>query len=57
MNELKRLEIVTKVIEKRFKQPEAAGILCLSVKEVKRLVKQFRAHKRYKCINLIMSWL
>jgi len=32
MNELKRLEIVTKVIEKRLKLTEAADILCVSVR-------------------------
>jgi len=39
MNELKRLEIVIKVTKKRLSQTEA------SVKLLKRLVKQFRAHK------------
>jgi len=51
MNELKRLEIVTKVIEKRLKQTEAADILCVSVRQVKRLVKQFRAYKEIGLIS------
>jgi hypothetical protein len=41
MNELKQLEIVVKVIEKRLKQTEAADILCVSVRQVKRLVKGY----------------
>ena len=45
VNELKRLEIVTKVIEKRFKQVEAADILYISVRQMKRLVKKFRVDK------------
>jgi transposase len=51
MNELKRLAIVTKVIEKRLNQAEAADILCVSVRQVKQLVKQFRAHKEMGLIS------
>ena len=45
VNELKRLEIVMKVIERRFKQVEAADILDISIRQMKRLVKQFRIHR------------
>jgi hypothetical protein len=51
MNELKQLEIVIKVIEKRLKQAEAADILCVSVRQVKRSVKQFRVHKEMGLIS------
>ncbi len=33
---------MTKVIEKRLKQTEAADILNVSVRQIKRLVKQYR---------------
>ena len=45
VNELKRLEIVMKVIEKRLTQTEAADILDISVRQMKRLVKKFRVDK------------
>lgn len=51
MNELKRLEIVTKVIEKRLTQMEAAGIVGVSVRQLKRLVKQFRTHKELGLVS------
>ena len=51
INELKRLEIVTKVTEKRLLQTEAADILGVSVRQLKRLVKQFRAHKEVGLIS------
>ena len=35
VNELKRLEIVMKVIEKRLKQAEAADMLDISVRQMK----------------------
>ena len=46
INELKRLEIVIKVIEKRLIQTEAADILDVSVRQMKRLVKKFRVDKQ-----------
>ena len=45
INELKRLEIVIKVIEKRLIQTEAADILDVSVRQMKRLIKQFRIYR------------
>ena len=45
VNELKRLEIVINVIEKWLTQVEAAGILDVSLRQMKRLVKQFRIYR------------
>ena len=45
INELKRLEIVIKVIEKWLIQIEAADILDVNVMQMKRLVKQFRIYR------------
>lgn len=41
-NELKRLEIIQKVVEKRLKQREAALILDCSVRNIKLLVKRYK---------------
>lgn len=43
IKELSRLEIIDKVIQKRLKQAEAADILNLSVVQIKRLVKRYKA--------------
>ena len=40
--ELNRLEIIQKLGEKRMRQKEAAHILGLSVRQVKRLLKSYR---------------
>ena len=40
-----------KVTEKRLIQTEAADILGVSVRQLKRLVKQFRAHKEVGLIS------
>lgn len=42
MNELGRLEVVIKVVEKKLKQTEAADILNISLSQIKRLVKRYR---------------
>jgi len=42
INELSRLEIIIKVVEKKTKQSEAADILAISLSQVKRLVKRYR---------------
>jgi hypothetical protein len=51
MNELKRLEIVTKVIEKRLVHTEAADIVGVSARQLKRLVKQFKTHKELALVS------
>jgi transposase len=43
-NELSRLEIIQRVEEKRLKQKEAAEILGLTVRQVKRLLSKYRKH-------------
>lgn len=43
-NELSRLEIMQRVEEKRLKQKEAAEILGLTVRQVKRLLSKYREH-------------
>lgn len=42
INELSRLEVIIKVIEKRLKQSEAADILNVGIRQIKRLVKKYR---------------
>lgn len=42
--ELRRLEVIHKVLDKRIKQGYAAEILLLSVRQVKRIVKKVRIH-------------
>ena len=42
INELSRLEIIIKVVEKRLKQSEAADILNVGIRHIKRLVKKYR---------------
>ena len=42
INELSRLELIIKVVEKRLKQSEVAYILDISISQVKRLVKRYR---------------
>ena len=42
INELSRLEIIIKVVEKRLKQSEAADILNVGIRQIKRLVKKYR---------------
>lgn len=42
--ELKRLEIIYKVIEKKIKQKDAAEILSLSVRQVRRVTKKVKIH-------------
>ena len=42
INELSRLEIIIKVVEKRLKQSEAADILNVEIRHIKRLVKKYR---------------
>ena len=42
--EISRLEIIQKVIDKRLKQKHAAKILGLSTRQIIRLMKNFRAH-------------
>ena len=41
-NELSRLEVIQRLEEKRLKQKEAAEILGVSVRQVKRLLSQYR---------------
>ena len=41
INELSRLEIIIKVVEKRLKQSEAADILNVGIRYIKRLVKKY----------------
>jgi len=57
VNELKRLEIVIKVIEKRLRQSETADILNVSVRQMKRLIKQFRIHCRRFFFNKIQFYV
>jgi len=40
--ELKRLHIVRKAIDREIKQTEAAGILCLSARQMRRLIRRVR---------------
>ena len=42
INELSRLEIIITVVEKRLKQSEAADILNVGIRHIKRLVKKYR---------------
>lgn len=42
--ELKRLELIHKILGKRIKQKDAAKILLLSVRQVKRIVKKVKVH-------------
>ena len=44
VNELSRLEIMQRVEEKRLKQKEAAEILGLTTRQVRRLLSQYREH-------------
>ena len=41
-NELSRLEVMQRLEEKRLKQKEAAGILGISVRQMKRLLSKYR---------------
>jgi hypothetical protein len=50
MNELSRLGVVIRVIEKKLKQIEAADILNVSVRQIKRLVKQ---HRTFSAVGLV----
>jgi len=43
-NELSRLEVMQRLEEKRLKQKEAAGMLGLTVRQIKRLVSKYRKH-------------
>jgi transposase len=42
INELSRLELIIKIIEKKLKQSEAADILGVGIRQIKRLVKKYR---------------
>ena len=42
--ELKRQKVIHKVIDKRIKQKDAAKILFLSVKQVRRITKKIKIH-------------
>ena len=43
--ELNRLSVIQKVAEKRLRQKEAGALLQLSTRQIKRLLKNYRAHK------------
>ena len=42
INELSRLEVIIKVVEKKLKQSEAVDILNVGIRQIKRLVKKYR---------------
>ena len=55
--ELSRAEIIMKVKEKAVSQSQAAEILCISVRQVKRLVKRYRDEGPQGLIpNAIQKW-
>jgi transposase len=42
INNLSRIELIIKIIEKKLKQSEAADILGVGIRQIKRLVKKYR---------------
>ena len=49
--ELSRLEVMQKLEEKRMRQKQAARILGLSVRQVKRLLRAYRDHGAYGLVS------